>query len=396
MRWLLETAPNENSDNLGLLRACVISARDPSDNDTDVPNRLQRFPWFAFVVQFAATRQQSDVEVDNLTCSAELLRAVPVGVRALTFGQLIHNLAMRIEPPPTFGAATKHARATTLLAAIRSRFVDIESNAVTTPMADECIALTVRAYDEVANELRWLVVPRVVRRQFGCTKLAANVHFGDRDQSSESDCLCEARWPSLVAALIGACAPDEMTESAQDRATLTCARLVVLLFDCVEHYLRVGGAQFVRRAAAALLLGNQGDESVLHLFADVLRASIALVRGFGEQSVLLRPTTTLTAERIVVFRRRQAAVEDESWCIGEVNNATGRVEGLDDDVRTIDDWSANKQCRMQIFNALRAGQLDVQELLLTSMSSSSSSTTSTTSMAIQEFFESDSIDVNVE
>jgi hypothetical protein len=35
-------------------------------------------------------------------------------------------------------------------------------------IADEFIALAVRAYDTVANELRWLVVPRVVQRRFQC------------------------------------------------------------------------------------------------------------------------------------------------------------------------------------------------------------------------------------
>jgi hypothetical protein len=162
-------------------------------------------------------------------------------------------------------------------------------------VADEFIALAVRAYDAIANELRWLVVPRVVQRHFQCKQTTA----------AWSNCVCAPRLPSLRAALMCACAPDEIR--AHHTALLTRARLFVLLFDCVEHYLRVGGASFVRRAVVELLDGaaeidDDRDESLLHLFADLLRASIVVVRAGGaNEPALFRPTEVVNAERVVVF-----------------------------------------------------------------------------------------------
>jgi hypothetical protein len=100
---------------------------------------------------------------------------------------------------------------------------------------------------------------------------------------------------------------------------LTRARLFVLLFDCVEHYLRVGGASFVRRAVVELLDGaaeidDDRDESLLHLFADLLGASIVVVRASdANEPMLFRPTEMVNAERFVVFRQHPA---DGTWCVG--------------------------------------------------------------------------------
>jgi hypothetical protein len=196
---------------------------------------------------------------------------MPASVRARTFGQLILNLALRIRLPADDvlqpDAAT---RAEHLLDSVR-RAMTTDGNGALMTVADEFIALAVRAYDAIANELRWLVVPRVVQRCFQCKQTTA----------AWSNCVCAPRLPSLRAALMCACAPDAI--SAHHTALLTRARLFVLLFDCVEHYLRVGGASFVRRAVVELLDGaaeidDDRDESLLHLFADLLRSSIVVVR----------------------------------------------------------------------------------------------------------------------
>lgn len=153
-----------------------------------------------------------------------------------------------------------------------------------------------------------------------------------------------------------ACAPDEV--SAHHTALLTRARLFVQLFDCVEHYLRVGGASFVRRAVEELLDGaaeidDDRDESLLHLCADALRASIAVVRGADREVVLFRPTTMGAGgeERVVVFRQHPI---DGTWCVGEA------LRGIDNDV-DVRKLSVSRDCRMRLFNTLRAGHAELSD-----------------------------------
>jgi hypothetical protein len=83
------------------IAALVVSlaARDPQHA---VPEHLQRMPWFAIVVRFLAKRLGDGDDADHvseLLCNNALLAAMPAGVRARTFGQLIDNLALRIHPP---------------------------------------------------------------------------------------------------------------------------------------------------------------------------------------------------------------------------------------------------------------------------------------------------------
>jgi hypothetical protein len=125
-----------------------------------VPEHLQRMPWFAIVVRFLAKRLGDGDDADHvseLLCSNALLVAMPAGVRARTFGQLIDNLALRIRPPVAFEPSV--GRAEQLLDPIRTAMTT-DDNESLMKIADEFIALAVRAYDTVANELRWLVVPR--------------------------------------------------------------------------------------------------------------------------------------------------------------------------------------------------------------------------------------------
>lgn len=125
----------------------------------------------------------------------------------------------------------------------------------------------VREYDVVADELRWLVVPLAVQRRFQCQQRSL----------VWSDCGCKPRLASLKSALNCACAPDSVSSSHY--SSLTGARLLVLLFDAVEHYLRVGGASFVRAVIELLDIGveeidDDRDESLLHMYADVLSTSL--------------------------------------------------------------------------------------------------------------------------
>jgi hypothetical protein len=260
---------------------------------------------------------------------------MPAGVRARTFGHLVLNLALRIRVPAVVLPSDAATRAERLIDSVRCA-VRTDDNGALMTIADEFIALAVRAYDTVANELRWLVVPRVVQRRFQCRQTTV----------AWRNCACAPRLPSLRAALMCACAPDEIR--AHHTALLTRARLFVLLFDCVEHYLRVGGASFVHRAVVELLDGaaeidDDRDESLLHLFADLLLASIVLVRA-GDEPVLFFPTKMVNAERVVVFRQHPV---DGTWCVGVV----ARADGVDD-VRVL---AASRSCRTKLFNMLRLG-----------------------------------------
>jgi hypothetical protein len=313
-----------------------------SDAHHVVPEHLQRMPWFAIVVRFL-TKRLGDADHRLLLCNNALLAALPAGVRARTFGQLIDNLALRIRPPLAFEPSV--GRADQLLNPIRTAMTTDDNDSLM-KIADEFVALAVRAYDLVANELRWLVMPRVVQRRFQC-----------RQQTiAWSNCACAPRLPSLKAALMCACAPDEV--SAHHTALLTRARLFVQLFGCVEHYLRVGGASFVRRAVEELLDGaaeidDDRDESLLHLYADALRASVAVVRGADREVVLFHPTTTVAGadERVVVFRQHPI---DGTWCVGEALRCIG------DDVDVLK-LSVSRECRMRLFNALRAGHAELSD-----------------------------------
>jgi hypothetical protein len=316
-----------------LLAAIVAAANDPQHS---IPEHLQQFPWFPIVVRFVSTRRDGDVLQER--CTNALLTAMPASVRARTFGQLVLNLALRIRVPADDVLQPEAAtRAERLLDSVR-RAMTTDDNGALMTVAEEFIALAVRAYDAIANELRWLVVPRVVQRCFQCKQTTA----------AWSNCVCAPRLPTLRAALMCACAPDEI--SAHHTALLTRARLFVLLFDCVEHYLRVGGASFVRRAVVELLDGaaeidDDRDESLLHLFADLLCASIVRV-GDASEPVLFRPTEVVAnAERVVVFRQHPV---DGTWCVGVV----ARADGVDD-VRVL---TASRSCHTKLFNMLRLGQ----------------------------------------
>jgi hypothetical protein len=324
-----------------LLAAIVAAANDPQHA---IPEHLQQFPWFSIVVRFVSTRRDGDVL--QARCTNALLTAMPAGVRARTFGHLVLNLALRIRVPAFVLQPDAATRAERLLDSVR-RAMTTDDNGALMTVAEEFIALAVRAYDGIANELRWLVVPRVVQRRFQCKQTTA----------AWSNCVCVPRLPSLRAALMCACAPDEI--SAHHTALLTRARLFVLLFDCVEHYLRVGGASFVRRAVVELLDGaaeidDDRDESLLHLFADLLRATVVVVRASdANEPALFRPTELVAnAERTVVFRQHPA---DGTWCVGVV----ARADGIDD-VRVL---TASRSCHIKLFNMLRLGQvvLDVPD-----------------------------------
>jgi len=246
---LLRMRTSEGAEQL--LAAIHTAANDPQHS---IPEHLQQLPWFPIVVRFVSTRRDGDVL--QARCTNALLTAMPASVRARTFGQLVLNLALRIRLPADDvlqpDAATRAER---LLDSVR-RAMTTDDNGALMTVADEFIALDVRAYDAIANELRWLVVPRIVQRCFQCKQTTA----------AWSKCVCAPRLASLRAALMCTCAPDEM--SAHHTALLTRARLFVLLFDCVEHYLRVGGS-FVRRAVVELLYGagwRQRYLSIVSLF----------------------------------------------------------------------------------------------------------------------------------
>jgi hypothetical protein len=83
-----------SDDAAQLLATIVATANDPQHA---IPEHLQRLPWFPIVVQFVATRLDGDVR--GVRCTEALLTAMPASVRARTFGQLVHNLALRVRLP---------------------------------------------------------------------------------------------------------------------------------------------------------------------------------------------------------------------------------------------------------------------------------------------------------
>jgi hypothetical protein len=128
--------------------------------NTQFLNTCNSFRGFSIVVRFVATRLDGDVPQER--CTKALLTALPASVRARSFGQLVLNLALRIRLPADDvlqpDAAT---RAEHLLDSVRSA-MRTDDNGALMAVADEFIALAVRAYDGIANELRWLVVPRAL------------------------------------------------------------------------------------------------------------------------------------------------------------------------------------------------------------------------------------------
>jgi hypothetical protein len=333
MRRMKESA-NQIVDD-ALLSATVAAAKREDNADAE---QLSHFPWFAFVVQFVATRL-CDGDMRAVRCSNALLLAMPAFVRSPTLGGLIRRLSNRVRLPDVW-PENQHGwcvRVDQLLERV-DRSLSGDTGALLT-IADEFVALALREYDAIADELRWLVLPQVVRRRFQCRQ---------GQTLAWSDCGCKPRLESLKIALNCACAPD--TISASHYSSLTRARLLVLLCDAVEHYLRVGGASFVRRAVIDLIdfggvaeIDDDRDESLLHLCADVLGASIVVARS-GSDAVMFRPTAIVANARVVVFRQ---SPRDGTWCVGELQKA---------DVGEVRSLGASRDCRMILFNAVRSGE----------------------------------------
>jgi hypothetical protein len=76
------------------------------------------------------------------------------------------------------------------------------------------------------------------------------------------------------------------------------ARLIVQLFECVEHYAGVCGCAFVRHAVAALLLESSPShvEVLLPLLADHVRAAV-VVAAYGTQPLFVPPTVSTYGKR---------------------------------------------------------------------------------------------------
>jgi hypothetical protein len=105
---------------------------------------------------------------------------------------------------------------------------------------------------------------------------------------------------SLYSTLVFLCSPISMRDIADVTGGYHSLpfrnRLIVQLFDCIEHYVRVGGYEFVHQAASELLtFAERGDESrwpvLLQLSADLLCAPIVVLRcGALGKRFVVRPT----------------------------------------------------------------------------------------------------------
>jgi hypothetical protein len=263
-KWIDASAIEIDCD--ALLAGLLAAVRNESIDEA--LSGLTRFPWFAFLVQFLATRIDVDsdvVSVRRLATTSALRDALPPSVRAKEFGVVVDRLVTRVSCRLPSSMADVDSRADELFATLRAA---LNGDCVKLiAVSYEFVGLVVHAYERIADELRWLTLPAVPRREL---VFGAAVDGLAPCQGVELD--------SLYSMLVFLCSPKAVHTIADVaggyHSTPFSNRLVVLLFDCIDHYVRVGGYEFVHRAVSELLtFAERADESrwpvLLHLCADL-------------------------------------------------------------------------------------------------------------------------------